>query len=55
VLLLRQKARPSEVELYVQHSRMVDEALEMISVQRPPGATMDSSIPSLQTNTQAEP
>lgn len=55
VLLLRRKASPTETELHILYSNMVDEALEMAAVQRNPADTMDSSIPSLRTDPQAVP
>lgn len=45
VLLLRRKASPTETELHIQYSNMVDEALEMASAQRTVADTMTSSIP----------
>lgn len=47
MLLLRRKARPTETELHIQYSHMIDEALEMAAVQRTRVDTMSSSIPSL--------
>jgi len=56
VLLLRRKASPTETELQDQFSQMVNEALEMATVDPHPGDTMDSSIiPSMQSGAQAEP
>lgn len=54
MLLLRRKASPTETELHVQYSNMIDEALEMAAVQHP-ADTLDSSIPSLRANPQVEP
>ncbi|KAH9022325.1 hypothetical protein EDB85DRAFT_1996344, partial [Lactarius pseudohatsudake] len=36
VLMLRQKASPTETELRLEYSHMVDDALEMIAVDRCP-------------------
>jgi len=55
VLLLRRKASPTETELHIQYSHMIDEALEMAAVQRSRADTMSSSIPSLQAGPQAVP
>ncbi|KAI0283928.1 hypothetical protein BGY98DRAFT_1093582 [Russula aff. rugulosa BPL654] len=55
VLLLRRKASPTETELHVQYSNMIDEALEMAAVQGHPADTFDSTIPSLVASPQAEP
>jgi hypothetical protein len=55
VLLLRRKASPTETELHIQYSHMIGEALEMAAVQRRAADTLDSSIPSLQTDPQADP
>ena len=56
VILLRRKARPTETELQVQYSHMINEALEMIAVEPRTGDSADSVIPSIQTDdTLAEP
>jgi len=56
VLLFRRKAAPTETELNIQHSDMIDRALEMDAAQGHTADTMmDSSIPSMQANPQAEP
>lgn len=55
MLLLRRKASPTETELHIQYSNMIDEALEMAAVPRHPVDTVDSSIPSLRAGPQAVP
>ncbi|KAF8273786.1 hypothetical protein EI94DRAFT_1714927 [Lactarius quietus] len=53
VLMLRRKASPTETELRVQYSHMVDEALEMVSGEWYTEETSGGSIPSTSTGTQA--
>jgi len=55
VLSLRRKAAPTETDLHIQYSHMIDEALEMINVRHRPGNTVESSIRSLQDDPQAVP
>jgi len=56
VILLRRKARPTETELHIQYSHMINEALEMIAVEPRPGDSAASIIPSIQTDaTQVQP
>ncbi|KAI0004565.1 hypothetical protein BJV74DRAFT_383274 [Russula compacta] len=55
VLMLRRKASPTETELQVQYSHMVDEALEMIDAETLPGNIPESFIPSLQSGAQPQP
>lgn len=49
VLMLRRKAAPTETELRVEHSNMVNEALEMADMEWNPEMTSESTIPSFQT------
>jgi len=50
VLMLRRKARPTETELHVQYSHMINEALEMVAVDKRPGDSTRSLIPSMQSD-----
>jgi len=50
VLMLRRKARPTETELHVQYSHMINEALEMVAVDKHPGDSARSLIPSMQSD-----
>jgi hypothetical protein len=45
VLMLRRKASPTETELRVEHSHMVNEALEMVDMEWPSEKTSGSTIP----------
>jgi hypothetical protein len=45
VLMLRRKASPTETELRVEHSHMVNEALEMVDMEWPSEKTSESTIP----------
>jgi len=47
VLMLHRKASPTETELHIQYSHMIDEAIQMITVERPPEAATESSALSL--------
>ncbi len=53
VLMLRQKASPNETKLRVEHSHMVNEALEMIAVEQHPEEISEGFIPSISTDAQA--
>jgi len=56
VLMLRRKARPTETELHVLYSHMINEALEMITLETLPGGTTVSLVPSLRgDDTQSQP
>lgn len=44
--MLRRKARPTETELHVQYSNMINEALEMVGVETLPNSSR-SLLPSL--------
>ncbi len=55
VLMLRQKASPTETELRIQYSHMVNEALEMIAVEWHPEETSKCFISSTSTDAQAQP
>jgi len=48
VLMLRRKASPTETELRVEHSHMVNEALEMADMEWPAEKTSGSIMPSIQ-------
>ncbi|KAH9051792.1 hypothetical protein EDB87DRAFT_1836188 [Lactarius vividus] len=52
VLMLRRKASPTETKLRIEHSLMVDDALEMITVEQP---LEEGSTPSISTDVQAQP
>jgi hypothetical protein len=45
VLMLRRKASPTETELRVEHSHMVNEALEMVDMEWPSEKASESTIP----------
>jgi len=51
--MLRRKASPTETELRVEHSHMVNEALEMIAVEQHPGEVSEGFVPSISTDAQA--
>jgi len=53
VLMLRRKASPTETELRIEYSHMVNEALEMMSAECHPEEMSVGSIPSTSTDTQA--
>jgi hypothetical protein len=56
VILLRRKARPTETELHIQYSHMINEALQMIAVEPRPGDSAASVIPSIETDdTEVQP
>jgi len=55
VLILRRQARPTETELHVQYSHMIDEAIQMIAVEKPSEAATESCAPSLQSDAQTQP
>ncbi|KAH8976412.1 hypothetical protein EDB83DRAFT_1787910 [Lactarius deliciosus] len=55
VLMLRRKASPTETELRVEYSYMVNEALEMITVELHPEETSQDFLPSTSTYAQAHP
>jgi len=55
VLMLRRKALPTETELHMQYSHMIDEAIQMVPVEGHPGATTESFALSLQSDAQAQP
>ncbi|KAI9431919.1 hypothetical protein H4582DRAFT_1213556 [Lactarius indigo] len=52
VLMLRRKASPTETELRVEHSLMVDDALEMMAAEQHPE---EGFTPSISTDAQAQP
>ena len=54
--MLRRKASPTETELHVEYSHMVNEALEMIPVvEDHPGDISEGSKPSISIDAQAQP
>ena len=54
--MLRRKASPTETELHVEYSHMVNEALEMISaVEGRSGDISEGSKPSISIDAQAQP
>jgi len=55
VLMLRRKASPTETELRVEYSHMVNEAIEMIDMEWHPEETSEGLIPSISTDSQAQP
>jgi hypothetical protein len=56
VLMLRRKASPTETELHVEYSHMVNEALDMMTaVEGHPGDISKGSKPSVSTDAQAQP
>jgi len=52
--MLRRKASPTETEIRVEYSHMVNEALEMIAVERHPEEVSEGFIPSTSTDAQAQ-
>lgn len=54
VLMLRRKASPTETEIRVEHSHLVNEALEMIAMERRPVEIPEGFIPSISLATDAE-
>ncbi|KAI9452769.1 hypothetical protein BJY52DRAFT_1418559 [Lactarius psammicola] len=55
VLMLRRKASPTETELRIEHSHMVNEALEMMAMKWHPEEVLEGPIPSISTNDEAQP
>ncbi len=51
--MLRRKASPTETEFRVEHSHMVNEAPEMIAVERHPEEISEGFIPSISTDAEA--
>ncbi|KAI9443621.1 hypothetical protein H4582DRAFT_2072634 [Lactarius indigo] len=54
VLMLRQKASPTETELRLEHSHMINEALELIASERHPAEVSRGSMPSISSDTEAQ-
>lgn len=54
VLMLRRKASPTETDLRIEYSHMVNEALEMITVELHPEETSQDFLPSTSTYAQAQ-
>ncbi|KAH8977235.1 hypothetical protein EDB92DRAFT_2108840 [Lactarius akahatsu] len=55
VLMLRQKASPTETELRLEHSHMINEALEMTTVERHPTKILEGFMSPISTDTEAQP
>ena len=55
VLMLRRKASPTQTELRLEHSQMINEALEMIEVELQAKGTSDGGIPSISQDTHSQP
>ncbi|KAH9057518.1 hypothetical protein EDB87DRAFT_1631250 [Lactarius vividus] len=54
LLMLRQKASPTETKLRLEYSHMVDDALEMIVVDRCPEDILEGFTPSISTDAEAQ-
>ncbi|KAH9016918.1 hypothetical protein EDB85DRAFT_698459 [Lactarius pseudohatsudake] len=55
VLMLRRIASPTETELRIEYSHMVNEALEMIAIELHPEETSQDFLPSTSTYAEAQP
>ncbi|KAH8978118.1 hypothetical protein EDB86DRAFT_980923 [Lactarius hatsudake] len=55
VLMLRQKASPTDTKLRLEHSRMVDNVLEMIAMEQCPEEISEGFTLSISTDTGAQP
>ena len=53
--MLRRKASPTQTELRLEHSQMINEALEMIEVELQAKDTSDGAIPSISLDTHSQP
>ncbi|KAH8992604.1 hypothetical protein EDB86DRAFT_1484776 [Lactarius hatsudake] len=53
VLMLRQKASPTETELRLEHSHMINEALEMTAVERHPTKILEGFMSPISTDAEA--
>ncbi len=53
--MLRRKASPTETELRIQYSHLVNEALEMIAVEWHPEGISEGTTPSISKDAQAQP
>ena len=53
--MLRRKASPTQTELRLEHSQMINEALEMIEVELQAKGTSDGGIPSISQDTHSQP
>ena len=53
--MLRRKASPTETELRIEYSHMVNEALEMIAVELHTEETSEGFIQSISTDAEAQP
>ena len=53
--MLRRKASPTETQLRVEHSNMVNEALEMVDMEWHSEKSSGSIIPSVSSDFQAHP
>jgi len=54
VLMLRRAASPTDTELRIEYSQMINRALEMITFELHPEETSPSFVPSISTDTQAQ-
>ncbi|KAI9450448.1 hypothetical protein BJY52DRAFT_1227223 [Lactarius psammicola] len=55
LLMLRRKASPTDTDLRIQYSHMVNEALEMVAVEWHPEEVSEGFTPSISTEAQAQP
>ena len=55
VLMLRRQASPTETQLRVEYSHMVNEVLEMVAMESHPENTSENFIPSTSMDFQAQP
>jgi len=55
VLMLRQKASPTETDLRVEYSHMVDAAVEVIRLESRPNKTPESLVQFTSTDAQPQP
>jgi hypothetical protein len=53
--MLRRAASPTDTELRIEYSQMINEALEMITFESHTEETPGSFIPSISTDIQAQP
>ncbi|KAI9443622.1 hypothetical protein H4582DRAFT_1210011 [Lactarius indigo] len=55
VLMLRQKASPTETELRLEHSHMINEALEKIPSEQRPEEILEDFVPPISSDVEAQP
>lgn len=53
--MLRRQASPTQTELRVEYSHMVNEAVDMIALELRSKETSEGAIPSISTDVQAQP